>query len=165
MARVVQTHPRTLLCCVGGNEQEIKDYQDVAQGLGLSLERVIFVERVPPFRIPLYLKAFDVLVMPFPWVSHYAFFMSALKLFEYMAACKPITASDLPSIREILQDGKNGVLVEPDNAKALAEGIKKVLEDGSLARSVANQARQDANEYSWDNRCKNILRFINLETV
>ena len=44
----------------------------------------------------------------------------------YMASKRPIVASDLPTIREILNE-ENAILVEPGNPKALAEGIEKVL--------------------------------------
>ena len=49
-----------------------------------------------------------------------------------MAAKRPVVASDLPSIREVLND-KNAVLVEPGNPKALAEGIQKVIQEKEVA--------------------------------
>ena len=51
---------------------------------------------------------------------------SPIKLFEYMAAERPIVASNLPSLREILRDQENAVLFEPDKPSSLARAIKNL---------------------------------------
>ena len=55
----------------------------------------------------------DVLALPNPSSAISREFTSPLKLFEYMASGRPIVASDLPSLREVLADGRNALLVEP----------------------------------------------------
>ena len=80
-------------------------------------------------------------------------------MFEYMASKRPIMASDLPSIREILNEN-NSILVEPDNPEVLAEGIKNALENFEFSASIANQAFQDIQNYTWQKRVKKILEFI-----
>ena len=85
--------------------------------------------------------------------------MSPLKMFEYMAAARPIVASDLPALREVLRDRENAVLVEPDNAAALADGLRCLLGDASLAHRLATQARRDVEAYTWENRARIILDF------
>jgi glycosyltransferase involved in cell wall biosynthesis len=77
-----------------------------------------------------------------------------------MASRRPIVASDLPSLREVLRDGENAILVEPDNPKALAEGIKKVLDDPDLARRISKQAYDEIGKYSWNERAKRIVNFL-----
>jgi len=69
-------------------------------------------------------------------------------------------ASDLPSFREILNE-KNSILVESDNPQAMAEGIKKALNDAEFSTKISEQAHKDVQKYSWDNRAKSILEFIN----
>ena len=54
--------------------------------------------------------------------------MSPLKMFEYMAAKRPIVASSLASVREVIEDG---ILVEPGVISELADGIKRALEPGA----------------------------------
>jgi len=88
--------------------------------------------------------------------SHYT---SPLKLFEYMASRRPIVASDLPSLREVLRDGENAVLVKPDNPRALAEGIERALSDAELAARIGRQAREDVEQYTWEKRAVNITTF------
>ena len=77
-----------------------------------------------------------------------------------MASKRPIVASDLPSIREILNE-ENAVLVEPNNPEALAEGIKKILQNPELADKISKQAFRDVQNYTWQKRAQKILGFIN----
>src|SRR5262249_13241169 len=70
---------------------------------------------------PRWLAAAAVLVLPNSRAEPIsARYTSPLKLFEYMAAGRPIVASDLPSLREVLTGGRNAVLVPPDDPGALA---------------------------------------------
>ena len=148
-----------LLCFVGGPLDRIRQYQDFAEKIGLEQENIIFVDQVKHKLIPRYLKSFDVLAMPFPNTEHYAHYMSPLKMFEYMASKRPIAASDLPSIREILNE-QNSVLVKPNNAQELAQGIKRLLQDNSFAERLSDKAFQDVEQNTWQKRAKNILKFI-----
>lgn len=149
---------KVILCFVGGPEGRIQRYADAIKRKELQAN-VIFIGQKPPYEIPLYLKAFDVCVMPFPWTQHYAYYMSPLKLFEYMTSKRPIVASDLPTIREVLNE-ENAVLVEPENPEALAEGIEKVLNDEKLANKLAEKAYEDVQQYIWEKRAERILKFI-----
>ena len=83
-----------------------------------------------------------------------------LKLFEYMAAGVPILATDLPSIREVLRHGENAWLIPPGDPKALAEGIRHLLENPELARRLAERARGDVQKYTWKHRAETILRLV-----
>jgi len=111
--------------------------------------------------MPLWMKAADILVLPNKGQENISkLYTSPLKLFEYMVIGRPIVASDLPSLREIL-NAKNAILFEPDNSKSLALAIKKLIQDSSRAQLLADQARLDAQKYSWSARAKKILEFIN----
>ena len=144
---------------VGGMDNDIRKFQGYLKAADISNAEVIGY--VQPSIIPDYLYAANVLVLPnsakAKIASHYT---SPLKLFEYMASQRPIVASNLPSLREVLRDGENAVLVEPDNPKALAEGIKRVLDDPDLARRVSEQAYSEVGQYSWDARARKIIKFV-----
>jgi glycosyltransferase involved in cell wall biosynthesis len=73
-----------------------------------------------------------------------------------MAAGRPIVASDLPSIREILHHGIDALLVAPGNASALAAAIQQVLADPALAIRLAGSAAIAAQQYSWDRRAQRL---------
>ncbi|HPN81665.1 MAG TPA: glycosyltransferase, partial [bacterium] len=95
--------PKILFVAVGGNEADMDYYRKLAVDAGVSQD-VILLGKVSQDKLAVYQQAFDVLLMPFPWTEHYAYFMSPLKMFEYLAAKRPIVASDLPTIREILDE-------------------------------------------------------------
>ena len=149
-----------LFLVVGGMDDDIRRFQDYLKAEDIS--NVEVVGYVQPSIVPDYLFAADVLVLPnsakAKIASHYT---SPLKLFEYMASRRPIVASDLPSLREVLRDGENAILVEPDDPKALAEGIQRVLDDPDLTRRISKQAYSEVKQYSWEGRAKTILEFIN----
>ncbi len=110
--------------------------------------------------IPLYLKSADVAVLPNSNKSEVSrISTSPMKLFEYMASGVPIVASDLPSIREILNE-KNAIFVEPDNSKDLVFGITRAFEHPETLEGLAKQARLDAEKYTWDKRATDIAKFI-----
>ncbi len=59
-----------------------------------------------------------------------------LVVLEYMAASKPVISTDLRGVREIIEDGKSGLLVPPGDFKTLAATIERVSENKTLARSL-----------------------------
>lgn len=149
-----------LLLCVGGPMDAVPAYLDLARRIGVAQDRLRFVDRVPNSEVPYWIRAFDIALAPFPQTEHYAYFMSPLKLFEYMAAGVPILATDLPSIREVLRHGDNAWLVPPSDPKALAEGIRHLLENPDLAERLARQAREDVRQYTWTRRAATILQYV-----
>ena len=115
----------------------------------------------PPSEIPLWLKAADVLVLPNSAKKDISkFYTSPMKLFEYMASKRPIVASNLPSLREILNKENAILLVEPDNPEALAQGIKQAMEDRNLVQTITQNAYDDVQNYTWEKRAEKILKFI-----
>ncbi|MCG3697534.1 glycosyltransferase family 4 protein [Aliarcobacter butzleri] len=105
-----------------------------------------------------YVEQADILILPNSSRDKMSYYTSPLKLFEYMASKKPIVASNLPSICEVLENKKNAVLCEPDNPKDLADKINWVLENDCT--DIVNQAYVDVQEYTWDKRAKNIKDFM-----
>jgi glycosyltransferase involved in cell wall biosynthesis len=127
---------------MGGEEAQIeelsKKYKDVA-----------FLGSRPYRELPDNMAAADVLVLPNTGTDDVSVrFTSPLKLFAYMASGAPIVASDLPSIREVL-DENSAYLVAPDDPGALAAGIQNALA-GTGER--AQNARARVREYSWQRR-------------
>lgn len=150
--------PDAVMCIVGGTPADVVAFRDF-----LAREHLTHVRLpgyVPPAEVPLWLAAADVLALPNSGTSAIsARYTSPLKLFEYMAARRPIVASDLPSLREVLVHGQNALLVPPDHPAALAEGLRAVLGDGALAQRLAEQAGQDVVGRTWDARAQAIMHF------
>jgi glycosyltransferase involved in cell wall biosynthesis len=118
--------------------------------------RVMFAGHVAPQRVADLLRAADVLVIPNPPGQVSDAYTSPLKLFEYMASGRPVVASDLPALREILVDGDNALLVEPGNADLLGAALRRVLNDHALATRLAARAFETVQAYSWDRRAERL---------
>ena len=101
-------------------------------------------------------KSRSTLVLPNPRSALSDAHTSPLKLFEYMAAGRPIVASDLPSIGEVLRDGENAVLVEPGNPQAFVAGLQRIKDDTALAGRLAAQAAEDVRDYTWARRAERL---------
>ena len=151
-------HPETILLLVGGRADEIQRYRIVSERLGLG-DDGIFVTWQPHYSIPKYLKSADILVMPFPNVPHYATYMSPLKLFEYMASGRPIVATDLPAIHEVL-NRDNSIIVSSDSVHSLADGLQSALDDPRLSTEKAAKAKDAVRRYTWNSRVGRILYFL-----
>lgn len=142
---------------VGGDEAEVKEYRSLAQRFNV-LPRCIFIGYQPYRRMVEYMKAMDAVVLPSPDkpLAHYS---SPLKLFEYMASGRPIIVSDLPALREVLND-KNALFFKPENSDDLARAIKMLKASKTLGFHLSRQALADVKNYTWTGRVKNILSAI-----
>jgi glycosyltransferase involved in cell wall biosynthesis len=147
------------LLVVGGDHETIERYKTIAQKYKVD-GHVRFEGFISPGKRFQYFACTDICILPLKQFSISTYFTSPLKLFEYMASGKPVVASDLPSIREVISDDVNGVLVTPENSKSLADGINRLIENPSLGTRLAAQAAHDIKEFTWDKRAEKISNFI-----
>ncbi len=128
-----------------------------------KMSNVILTGFVPPAQVSIYQAAADVLVLPATADHAISAYTSPLKLFEYMAASRPIVASDLPVLHEILTHEKNALFFKERDADSLTEHIKRILENEELAEKLSITARQDVQQFTWEQRAERILDFIKVE--
>ena len=150
---------------IGGPSKEREIFITQANNFGLN--NISFKNYVPHSLLPKYLFSCDILLMPYqrelktanngPDTSR---FMSPLKMFEYMASGKPIIASNLDVIKEILVNERNSLLVEPDNISQWCNAIKKLESDSKLADNLGKIAKDDVRKFTWSKRSKMILANI-----
>jgi glycosyltransferase involved in cell wall biosynthesis len=114
---------------------------------------------VPQEQGPEHLAAADILVAPHqPNRDGSPFFGSPTKLFEYMAMGRGIVASDLDQIGEVLTDGHSALLVPPEDPRALAHALARLIDDPPLRARLGSQARRDAIErHTWRAHTTRIL--------
>jgi glycosyltransferase involved in cell wall biosynthesis len=141
-----------------GVDKGVEDLSRIFNELSTESPNVypLIISDVLPTEIPSYIKASDVLVMNYPNTIHYSNYMSPLKMFEYMASGNPIVSTDLPAIREVLNE-HNSFLVPVGSIKG---GIKEVLQNYTEGESRAKRALIDVRNYTWEKRASNILKFI-----
>lgn len=120
-------------------------------------ENVTFTGFVPPAEIPYYQTAADILVATVADDTGTHEFFSPLKIFEYMAAGKPIVASQKPGYDEILTHDRNGLFVAPESVDDLAVTVERLLTDPESRTEFGRQARIDVQPYGWTNRARRIL--------
>jgi glycosyltransferase involved in cell wall biosynthesis len=141
---------------VGGTPSEVSGMQSLADDLQVS--NISFVGQVRPEKVPGHLQNADVIVMPMRGnEQHTVRHASPLKLFEYMASRTPIVATDMPSVREIVEHRETAYLVKPDDVNSLADGINAVLNDPELASQMSAAARSVVADYSWSVRAQRII--------
>jgi glycosyltransferase involved in cell wall biosynthesis len=87
-------------------------------------------------------------------------YTSPLKLYEYLAAGRPIVASDVPAVREVVADGTTAILVPPDDPQALADGIARLLAAPVIAERIGAAGRAWVRGRTWDARAAAILAFV-----
>ncbi len=145
----------TMFYFVGGNKDDLLR-------LGISYnnkDHIVIIENRPHKEVPLWLRSADVLVLPNTAKEDISkFYTSPMKLFEYMASGTPIVASDLPSIRNIV-DERFVSFFTPDNPNSMAQVINSVFKDYKSVLIKSKAASQEVKKYTWDKRAEHIKDF------
>ncbi len=120
------------------------------------------VEWQPPERLPLYLAAADVLLIPASSEPLERFGSSVLpiKTFAYLAADRPILAPSTADLTSLLVDGGNALLVTPNRPDEAAAALDRILGDESLAQRLGKGAAATARGLGWDARAERIAGFL-----
>jgi glycosyltransferase involved in cell wall biosynthesis len=132
-----ETFPNLRVLIVGGGPRR-SFLEDVARRLGIW-NQVHFVGPTEDVRVPLALT--DLFLFPSRWPEAFG-----LTLVEAMAAGKPVIATRVGAVPEIVAHGESGWLVSPDDPSAMAEGVKHLLTDRALAQRIARQGQLRAQE-------------------
>jgi glycosyltransferase involved in cell wall biosynthesis len=148
---------RGWVCLIVGGSAEDACQLPAVDGIPSS---VVFAGRVPPAQVPVWLSAADVLVAPHANRGQYDRGSSPLKLFEYMAAQRPIVTTRVPAVQEILTHREHAILVEPDSPEDLVRGVSWVVEHPQEARALAERAYALGRRHAWTERARRILDFI-----
>lgn len=150
--------PDYIFLIFGGNAEDIEKWKNKTK----EQKNIIFYGFVEPAKVYKYRNSCDILLAPYQKEVKIASgndtsaYMSPLKIFEYMSSKKPIICSDLPVLREVLNEN-NAILVKSDDITAWQNAIKK-LKDSSLRMTIAENAYNDfINNYTWLKRANYIL--------
>ena len=139
---------------VGGKPAEVSEFKNKVQNNKLG-DKIFLHGFIKPSKIDHAVKDADCFVIPsrsmgkMDYVAH-------TKSCEYLRYGKPIISFDLFSIREVLSNDYNAVLVRKNDPEALAEGIKKVMTDKSLYDKLSQNALETSKENTWEMRAERL---------
>ena len=126
-------------------------------------DNVLYLGEMPHEKIPSILAVADVVLIPCPR-SEVSQAASPLKLFEGMSMKKPIIASRVAGIQEVILEGENGFLADPDSPDEWVEKLETLLNSEKLAAGMGENARRTVEErYDWEilaNRCEEVLNAV-----
>lgn len=151
-------------CLIVGDGAAHAALQQLARELGIA-SQVTFTGRVPRGRAHLYHQALDIFVVPRRDLE-VTRTITPLKPVEAMAAARPVVASDLPALNEIVEDSVTGTLVTPESAEALAGAVKAMIDDGAcvsqdaIAMGAAGR-QQVLTERTWERNAVGLLATYN----
>ncbi len=139
--------------------------KQLAVQLGVN-DRIDFVGTLGRADVIAQLQDCDVLLSPHVPVGDEPFFGSPTKVFEYMAIGRPVVASRLEQISEILEDGRTARLVAPGDPTDLAKGIWEVLTHDDRGSAMGMAARLEATQlHTWDQRIATLLSVLYQEAA
>jgi glycosyltransferase involved in cell wall biosynthesis len=153
--------PEARFVWAGGSPDDVDAWRARASARGLA--NVTFLGFIPNEKVPLYLAAADVLLMPYArnigissGGGNSGIISSPMKMFEYLAAGRAILASDLPVFREVLNE-RNAVLCPPEDGAAWAAALRDLLHNAKKREGLSAQARTDSARYTWVERARRAL--------
>lgn len=141
MPQVLKHHAATLLV-VGEFWKNKQTYDQLIKELDLHDAVRVIDSYIPNEELSHYFGVADIVVQPYRSVSG-----SGISQLAFGFG-KPVIATDVGSLREVIQDGLNGKLVEPGNVEALAEALIKTLHDETLQK-FKQEAKQTRKRFSW----------------
>ncbi len=161
IAKLPERCPWADIHVFGGREEDLDAWKtELRQYRNLTLHGFI-----PHRETPTQLAGFDVVLAPYQTrvtvhggSDRAARWMSPLKIFEYMSHGKPIIASDLPVLREVLENEVNALLAPPSDVDAWVTALNRLRDDRELRQRLGRQALRDFEaNYTWKGRAKSVL--------
>lgn len=143
--------------------KDLESLREEAEKRGVA-DRFVFTGFVKHEEIPKYISAADVTVAPYRMTKRMKTtgippHLSPIKVFEYMACGKPVVASDIGIVRDVVEENKCGLVAKPD-VEDFAEKIRMLLEDASLRKELGENGLEAVKNYTWDKIGEEILRTL-----
>ena len=157
--QLAKNFPEIEFSVVGGLDKDVKFWLKEAA----EIDNIKFHGHVSHGALAEFYRAFDIMLAPYQiginqsnGKSDTSKWMSPMKIFEYMSYGKPIISSDIPVLREVLNEN-NSILVKPSDIKAWSLAIE-ALKSQDKRDLLGDAAYADfCNYYTWDKRVKHIL--------
>jgi glycosyltransferase involved in cell wall biosynthesis len=152
---ILKKYPNTRFLVVGDGVMK-EELMQLADDLG-SLDKVLFVGRVPYEKVPVYINASDICVAPFIRERNSKIGLSALKTYEYLACGKPLVASRIPGVKELIESSGGGISVRPEDPEELSTAVIKLLPDENTRNQMGKKGRKYIIEnHSWESVARKV---------
>lgn len=149
-----ELHRTDWRCVLMGRGQALEELQHLASELGIS-ERVHFLGWVDYEKVPSYIAATDICVVPDP-SNDYNDRSTIVKLMEYMAQSKPVVAFDLPEHR--VTAGDTALYAKPNCEHEFAQQLLRLMDDVSLRWQLGAAGQQRLmNNFTWERQQPHLL--------
>lgn len=153
---IIKRNPKTKFLIVGDGIMRNK-LKSLVKELNI-VEDVIFTGTVPYENVPEYINISDVCVAPFTHVRNESMGLSPLKIYEYLACGKPVVASNIKGVGDLLRNSNSGIEVVPEDPTELANAIIKLLKDEQLMEQMGDYGRKlVVKNYSWEITAKKTI--------
>ena len=149
------------LVFVGATPEELTSYGALAKSLGVADRSILIPYQRDEKKLAAYLLAMDALMYIPPPTKFFKEETSPMKLYEYMAAGKPIVVSDFPALHEVLTE--NAAYFIAPEPHAFGEVIETLPAHAEERMEKARNARALVQERSWGKRAKSLLSFVKSE--
>lgn len=128
----------------------------------LKLSNFRFLDPVPKEQIPILLASADAALITLRAVDAFAYAISPNKLFDYMAAGKPVLSAVPGDIARLVEDTRTGVAIEPEKPKALADAIVRLYQTPVEERMAMGRRGQMLiqERYSREQLAKKLLAIL-----
>jgi glycosyltransferase involved in cell wall biosynthesis len=156
----ILAHRPVRLRIVGrGRSRQRKDLAKRVRKLGLE-PHVSVEPGVPHHEVPAAIAAADLCLAPLSYNERNVVQgCCPLKVLEYLACGRPLVASNLPVVRELVREGRDALLVPPDAPEALAAAVLRLLSDPRLAARLAARGQRRVREaFTWKRAQKRLLK-------
>ncbi len=158
---VIQEIPDACFIIAGTGPAQQK-LESIARQLNIS-DKVRFLGYIDHHRIPEIVSIADVVVAPYKELGM-TFFGSAIKIFEYLSSGRPMVATRIGQIAEVLEDQRTALLVTPGNVRELATAIIRLSRNARLRDFLSTNARKEAQKYSWDKYVEQLLHIYSCKS-
>jgi phosphatidylinositol alpha-mannosyltransferase len=152
-AQVKKAVPQARLMVVGAYDKEDKE-PFVLYARENRLRDVRFIGFVSEGELPRYYRTCHVFCAPSTGFESFG-----VILLEAMAAGKPIVASNIDGYRGVLENEEEGLLVQPEDERRLAEALIRLLKDPALRGRMGRQGQAKATDYSWPKVAQQVLDY------
>ena len=148
-----------LLVIGGKNDHEKQEFKRLIRLLKLE-NRVKVISWIHHSDIGYYINTCIAGLVPLTDTPFNRHFTSPLKILDYLAHSLPVIGSDLPTVREYIEEGKHGILFQPGNAESLAEALDLFIARNDF-ETMSPKVEAHAGKFLWTERGAKIVEFIN----